>query len=172
VENDADANGVKDSAPGASTLWNPTGVWTDGTRLLVADNYNHRVLLWNQFPTTQGQPADVVLGQTSFSTNAATTTATGMNTPSYVTATALQLFVTDTQNHRVLVWNQLPTTHGAAADLVLGQADFTSAVPYDPATGGDPSARSLNQPAGVFVAWPRVLVSDSGNHRVLVYESR
>jgi len=172
IENDADGNGVKDATPSASTLWNPTGVWTDGTRLVVADNFNNRVLVWNQFPTTSGQPADVVLGQPSFTSGTAATTATGLKTPYYLSSTGLQLFVVDQQNHRVLVWNQFPTTNGAPADTVLGQQNFTSAFPYDPSTGGDPSARSFNQPSGILVAWPSVVVSDSGNHRVLIFESR
>ncbi|HEX8818709.1 MAG TPA: NHL repeat-containing protein [Archangium sp.] len=169
---DADGNGVPDAPPSASTLWNPTGVWTDGTRLVVADSYNNRVLVWNQFPTTSGQPADVVLGQPSFTSRNPATTATGLNTPYFVTSTGLQLFVVDQQNHRVLGWNQFPTTPGAAANLVLGQQDFTSAFPYDPSTGGDPSARSFNQPSGVLLAWPHVVVSDAANNRVLVFESR
>jgi hypothetical protein len=172
AQNDADGDSAKDLTPGASTLWNPTGVWTDGTRLVVADSYNNRVLIWNQFPTTRGQAADRVLGQASFTTGGEATTATGMKAPYYVTSTGLQLFVVDQQNHRVLGWNQFPTTDGATANFVLGQPDLTSAWPYDPVTGGDPSALSLNTPSGVLLAWPYVVVSDAGNHRVLVYESR
>ncbi len=175
LANDTNGDGVKDDLPSASTMWNPTGVWTDGTRLLVSDGYNHRVLLWNQFPTRNGQPADLVLGQPDFTSRATATTATGMRTPYSVTSTGVQLFVSDQQNNRVLVWNQLPTTNGQAADLVLGQPDFTSAYAHDPATGsptvGDPSARSTYKPTGVHLVWPHVVVSDHGNNRVLVYES-
>ncbi len=172
VENDADGNGVKDSTPGASTLSNPTGVWTDGTRLVVVDSNNHRVLIWNQFPTRNAQPADVVLGQTGFTTGSPALGATRMNMPYTVTSTGLQLFVTDNQNHRVLVWNQFPIASGTAADLVLGQPGFTSANPYDPPTGDAPSKFSLNAPSGVLLAWPHVVVSDGGNNRVLVFKSR
>ncbi|MFY0571463.1 hypothetical protein ACN28E_47585 [Archangium lansingense] len=172
VENDANGDAVKDSTPGATTLWNPTGVWTDGTRLVVADSYNNRVLLWNQFPTTDGQPADVVLGQADFTSRATALTATGMNTPYTVASTGLQLFVTASQQHRVLVWNTLPTLNGTPADTVLGQADFTHADLNDPPTGTTPSGRTLNQPGGVLLTWPHVLVSDYGNNRVLVFTSR
>jgi hypothetical protein len=73
----------------------------------------------------------------------------------------------------VLVWNQLPTTNGTAADLVLGQPGFTTAHTYDPTTvGNNPSARSLQQPSGLLLAWPHLLVSDTKNHRVLVFQSR
>jgi hypothetical protein len=172
VANDADGDGTRDSTSAASTLWNPTGVWTDGTRLAVTDSYNNRVLLWNQFPTRSGQPADVVLGQPDFTSRAPNLSATGMNTPYTLASTGLQLFVTDSQNHRVLVWNTFPTANGAQADRVLGQPDFTHASPYDPPTGTAPSERSLNQPGGVLLAWPHVVVSDYGNNRLLVFESR
>ena len=34
--------------------------------------------------------------------------------------------VADTDNNRVLIWNSIPTTNGANADLVLGQDNFTT----------------------------------------------
>ncbi|MBN1205891.1 MAG: hypothetical protein JXB05_13325 [Myxococcaceae bacterium] len=169
--NDADGDGTNDGAATASTLFFPGDVWTDGTRLLVADTSNNRVLLWNQFPTTNGQPADVVLGQPSFATRAAATTAAGMSNPYNVNSTGQQIFVADFRNSRVTIWNQFPTTHGAAADVVLGQQDFNSSSQVDPSTGR-PSARSLNQPSGILLAAPQVVVTDYGNNRLLVFESR
>ncbi|MFL5350377.1 MAG: hypothetical protein ACJ8AT_36860 [Hyalangium sp.] len=170
--NDANGDGTRDATPTASTLFNPAGVWTDGTHLLVADTDNNRVLLWNQFPTTNAQPADVVLGQPDFTSRAAATTATGMNSPYNVNSTGQQIFVSEYQNSRVTVWNQFPTTNGAAADGVLGQPDFTSKNRGDPSTGTTPSARSLYQPSGLLLAAPQVLVTDYGNNRILVFESR
>ena len=48
----------------ASILSRVQGLWSDGTRLVAADN--NRVLVWNAIPTTDFAPADVVLGQQSF----------------------------------------------------------------------------------------------------------
>ena len=169
VENDANGDGTRDATPSASTLWNPTGVWTDGTQLVVADSYNHRVLVWKTFPTTNGQPADLVLGQKDFTSHASALTASGMNTPYTVTGTPRQLFVSDSQNHRVLVWNTPPTTQGQAADVVLGQSDFTHSDLGG--SGTTPSARSLSQPQGVLLAGPHVWISDSGNNRLLGFTS-
>ncbi len=172
ASNDVDGNGTSESAPAASTLNNPTGVWTDGTRLVVADNFNNRVLIWNQFPTTRGQAADVVLGQSSFTTMAAATSPTGLSKPYFVNSTGLQLFVADHQNNRVLVWNQFPTQSGAAADFALGQPDLNSKHQFDPPASGTPTARSLYQPGGMLLAWPNVVVTDYGNNRVLVFQSK
>jgi hypothetical protein len=157
--------------PSASTFYSPTGLWTDGTRLAVADTANSRVLLWNSFPTRNGQAADVVLGQADFTSRVTATTASGLRIPSYIASTGLQLFVADSQNHRVLVWNQLPTTNGAEADVVLGQPDFTTNTEASPPTAPT-TASGLSQPGGVLLAWPQVLVTDSGNNRVLVFTSR
>jgi len=172
VGNDANRDGITDSAPSAATLFYPAGIWTDGTRLLVADTDNHRVLIWNQFPTTNGQAADVVLGQPGFTTRTTALTAAGMNRPYTLNSTGQQIFVAEQQNNRVTVWDQFPTSHGQAAGRVLGQPDFTSRNRGDPASGSTPSARSLYQPSGVLLAPPFVVVSDYGNNRVLVFESQ
>ncbi|HYH95297.1 hypothetical protein [Hyalangium sp.] len=170
--NDANGDGTVDSAPTASTLFFPAGVWTDGTRLLVSDSSNNRVLLWNQFPTSNGQPADVVLGQSDFTSRTAAISQARLSSPSGVTSTGQQLFVADIENSRVLVWNELPTANGQAANLVLGQPDFTSRNRGDPTPGTRPSARSLYQPSGVLLTAPFLVVTDSGNNRVLVFESQ
>ena len=42
-----------------------------------------------------------------------------------------KLYVADTQNHRILIFNSIPTSNGAAADLVLGQPNLTTFVEPD-----------------------------------------
>ena len=42
-----------------------------------------------------------------------------------------KLYIADTQNHRVLIFNSIPTANGAAADVVLGQPDFSTFVEPD-----------------------------------------
>lgn len=162
--NDANGDGASDASPAATTLNAPTGVWTDGTRLVVADRDNHRVLIWNQFPTSNGKAADIVIGQAGFTTRTVATTATGLNTPSSVLGTPLQLFVADSENNRVLVWNQFPTANGQAADVVVGQLDFTSG-----GTAKPPHAESFDYPNGLFLSWPYLGVTDNGNNRVLFF---
>lgn len=174
-------NSPKDCGPdgydGPYALSRPEGVWTDGTRLLVADTGHNRVLVWNTFPIANNQPPDHVLGQPDLTSTTAATTATGMSEPNNVQSTGQQIFVTETGNNRVLIWNQFPTTNAAPADIVLGQPDFTSRDPGTlPPTKDDPephfsTAQTLFSPSGVLVVPPRVLVTDSGNSRVLVYES-
>ncbi|WP_224372452.1 hypothetical protein [Hyalangium versicolor] len=170
--------------PSATTFNRPQGIWTDGVRLVVADTGNHRVLIWNSLPSSGSQPPDVVLGQPDFTSNTHDTTRTGMSSPTNVTSTGVQLFVSDEDNHRVLIWNQFPTTNGALPDAVLGQADFTSSLSGEPfevcsserpsscQTYYRPNARSLNGPTGLLLVPPYLLVTDTYNHRVLIYESQ
>lgn len=161
--------------PTASTLKYPTGVWTDGTRLFVADTENNRVLIWNAVPTVSGAAADVVVGQSDFGSTQSTPDATHMDGPSSVTSDGEQLFVADTWNHRVLVYGTIPTSNGAAATKVLGQGDFTHSAPNDDdqdwnvTTDPAPTARTLSFPNGVAVVDGLLAVTDWGNRRVVVY---
>jgi len=44
----------------------PSGVATNGQILAVADTNNNRVLIWTSMPATFNAPANIVLGQTGF----------------------------------------------------------------------------------------------------------
>jgi NHL repeat len=165
-----------DSYNGPYALSRPEGVWTDGTRLLVADTGHNRVLVWNTFPLVNNQPPDLVLGQPNFTSTTAATTATGMNEPNNIQATGQQLFITETLNNRVLIWNQLPTTNAPPADIVLGQPDFTTLNMWtyyeqDDSEAHTSTAQTFFKPSGVLLVPPRLLVTDTGNSRVLVFES-
>ena len=45
---------LPDASPTADHMYAPRGVWTDGTRVVVADSGNHRVLIWHTFPDRDG----------------------------------------------------------------------------------------------------------------------
>ena len=55
---------------GANTLYSPMGVYSDGTKLIVAEFNNHRVLIYNTIPTSVNATADVVIGQIDMTSNA------------------------------------------------------------------------------------------------------
>ena len=92
---------------------NPSGIATDGQILAVADAENNRVLLWKSIPTSNGQPADLVLGQRDFNTVAQpiVTTASSFRGPQGVWIQNGKLFVADTQNNRIMIWNSIPTAN-------------------------------------------------------------
>ncbi|HYD39187.1 MAG TPA: hypothetical protein VEB43_00025 [Anaeromyxobacter sp.] len=158
-----------------SLFW-PTDVWTDGTRLLIADTRNHRVLGWNSFPSESFAPADFVLGQASFTLAELASTRAGLREPVALTSNGNQLFVVDQLNGRVLVWNTFPSSSGVLPDVVLGQGDFELAAHNDDDQDGSPDAlptgRTLFLPAGVTATEEALVVTDSGNSRYLVFRGR
>lgn len=126
----------------------PTSVATDGVHVAVADTDSNRVLIWNSIPTSQTQPADIVLGQPDFQSDcpnaigprnsdsscpgsADSPTASSLRGPQGVFIFGNKLFVADDQNHRVLIWDPIPTQSFAPAQVVLGQPNFTTRIEPD-----------------------------------------
>jgi hypothetical protein len=132
-------------------------------KLFVSDRNNNRIMIWNKIPTTNGANADVVLGQTDFTSSGSATSQTGLNEPEGIWSDGKKLAVADFFNSRVLIWNSIPTTNGAPADVVVGQPDFTS---FDNSTL---DAQSLNEPGDVTSDGTSLFVADSRNNRILVY---
>ncbi|WP_244242796.1 hypothetical protein [Leptospira bouyouniensis] len=164
--------------PTASSLSTPGGVWSDGTRLFVADSFNGRVLVWNAIPTTNGQPADIVLGQSNMESAVSSTSGGGFQVGGVynVFSNGVQLVIGDANNNRVLIWDSIPSVNGQPADKVLGQSNFTNnAANDDGQTGVDgvnPTARTLSNPYGVYLVGKQLFVSDFGNNRILIFNGK
>ncbi len=149
----------------ATTLKEATGVWTDGTKLLVADTTNDRVLAWTTFPTSDTDGPDYVLGQPDFVTSSGMATQAGVDKPSDVASDGIDVVVADRDNDRVLIYRNfwLTPANGKAASVVLGQANFTG-------SSSGLAQNRLNQPWGVTIdSRRRLLVADQNNNRVLVW---
>lgn len=175
VNNDSLQNGTT-GLRSAATLFGPTDVWSDGTRVAVADRSNNRVLVWSTFPTQSGVPADLVVGQTDFTLARDDATATVLLQPAAIASSGGRLLVADSGHNRVLGWNSWPAANGTAADFVLGQGSFTKVAPNDDeqtgAAGSGPTARTLDYPTGVAFAGSALVVSDALNRRFLVFRSQ
>ena len=152
----------------------PLAVATDGRILAVADTDNNRILIWRSIPAVNGQPADIAVGQTDLKSNAISRppTASSLAGPQGVWIQDGRLFVADTSNDRVLIWNSIPTSNGQKADVVLGQPDFTTVPPQNLAQKPfEPKATTLLSPTSVTSDGTRVYVSDLGHNRVLIWNS-
>jgi len=147
-------------------LFGPGGIASDGTRLLVADGSNNRVLIWNTIPSALDVPADVAIGQPQRSTATPMTSQTGLSQPSQLFTLGTSLYIADSANNRVLYYAAIPTVDGAAASGVIGQADFTSGAAN---RGGAAGAGTFSQPGGIFSDAGKVYVADAGNHRLLEF---
>lgn len=156
----------------ATTLNVPTGITPCGEGLAVADAWNHRVLIWNQLPQRCNTPADLVLGQADFSgmqsnCGADAPTAQSLFWPYGVHWDGKHLWVADSGNRRVLMWDGLPTRNAQPADRVLGQRDFLC---RDENAGAEPSAFSMRWPHGIALWQGRLCVADAGNNRIMVWD--
>ena len=167
---DANNSGVNLTQSG---FRNPVGVATDGTHLIVADSDNNRVMIWNSIPTqTYNQPADVVVGQVDFTHNTTSNPpkATSLRGPQGVWISNGKLFIADTEDNRILVFNSIPTKNGQAADLVIGQSSLTTPVPTAQTTP-NPTQSTLYSPTSVSSDGIRLIVTDLGNNRVLIWNT-
>ena len=145
---------------------NPSGA------VFISDTNNNRVLIWTNTISSNGQAADYVLGQSSFTSNAAGVSSTKMNLPLGVASTNNRLFIADSQNHRVMAYTSSITSNGQAANFVLGQITSSGAVDFYGNTLNNPQNTGFNRPnAGTLDdVNHKFYVVDSNNNRVLVYD--
>lgn len=162
----ADGNGPGNTLS-ASSVDEPHGAWTDGTRLLVADTSSNRVLVWMSMPTSDTDAPDYVLGQANFTSKSTATTQAGLSKPVDVASDGVDVFVADRDNNRVLVYRNfwITPSNGKAASVVFGQPNFTSG-------GATTSQSGLDEPWSISVdSRNRLVVADRGNDRVLVWNN-
>lgn len=133
--------------------------------LWVTEISNNRVLEFRA-PLTTGMAASVVLGQTKFTSGAAGTTSSTFDNPSSAIFDSTgHMWVTDFGNSRILRFTP-PFVTGMAADLVLGQTDFSSnACGYSP----PPTSQLCNPWQAAFDAKGNLWVSDYSNCRIVGY---
>ena len=151
----------------AVSLGQPGGICVDkqtGT-LWVADTANNRVLAYFN-PLTSDATADFVLGQQGqFDTrlqNSGGRSARTFSAPVSVDVKGEDIVVSDLGNNRILVFKD-PVHTDDVADYVLGQESFETAE-----RGCNP--RRFMLPEDILIdATGRIMVSDSRNHRMLLY---
>ncbi len=145
----------------------PTGILFVDGRLVVADAWHHRILVWRGVPDASDTPPDYAIGQADLSATLPNRGGgPGLDTlywPYGIGWIAGRFYVADTGNRRILVWDGFPDAD-RPADACFGQ----------PA----PDAREENRggPVGpCSFRWPHdfagndewLFVADAGNHRIL-----
>jgi hypothetical protein len=146
----------------------PTGVCVADGRLLVADAWHHRVLVWDGVPDSSDALPAYAIGQDDLDAGesqrgAEQAHAHGLYWPYGVSWIDGWLWVADTGNRRVLGWRGLPD-NARAPDLILGQPDASH---NDENRGGAPTASSFRWPHAIAAIGDTLLIADAGNHRVL-----
>lgn len=154
----------------AASLLYPSGVWSDGKTLIVADAWNHRVLIWHEFPTENGQPADTVVGQPNMENNLPNVYGVGkaassqnLYWPYGVWSDGVHLWIADTGNRRVLFYEKIPINNYEPADRVIGKNNFNE-KDYD--------TQHAVWPYSVKVSEDGVLaITDTQYYRVLIWKN-
>ena len=174
---------------GLKRAWSTS--WQNGVkRLWVADPDNNRVLAWNDVTSTvtNGEIASLVLGQPDFVTatnrtacgggSAGAVTACGMSFPSAIAIDEdnNRVFVSDTNNNRVLVFDGSALTNGGAAVAAIGQQSLTTRVVFAGGCGvsaGHASPCGMSAPGSLYYdSGAKLLyVADDGGNRVLVFDT-
>lgn len=152
----------------------PTGVLVHDGRLIVADAWHHRVLVWDEVPRRTGRAPDLVLGQPDASSvepnRGSGCSATSMYWPFGVGVVDGWFYVADTGNRRVLGWSGgVPSDPDVPADLVLGQPGPQH---REENRGGPVGPAGFRWPHDIAGAAGVLLVADAGDHRVLGWRPR
>jgi len=115
------------------------------------------------FALSNGQAANLVLGQANFISNNTVATKTELDLPNALAFDSSgNLWVADQNNNRVLEYKAPFSTH-EAANLVIGQSSFTGSAAAT-------SSMGLSGPTGVALdSGGNLWVVDMGNSRVLEY---
>lgn len=156
------------SGAGADQLNRPEQISSENGIFAVTDYGNHRILIFFNTPHTN-VAADIVVGQNTFGVTEGNCSSNRLRYPESVILANGRLFIVDSLNNRVLIWNQIPSSNGKPADIVLGQRDFQSCIKNAGST--NPSANSLATPTGIWSDGTRIAVVDTGNNRVLIWNS-
>ncbi|HEY5038130.1 MAG TPA: hypothetical protein VIJ93_03555, partial [bacterium] len=98
--------------------------------------------LW-AFSTNQA--ANVVVGQANMTSSSTGTTANTLKSP-YGVWVAGKIFVADSNNNRVLIYNTIPVANNASANVVVGQPNMTTGT----ANTGGIGPNALDLPKGVY----------------------
>jgi sugar lactone lactonase YvrE len=169
----------------AETLCGAAAVAVDpANNLYIADSQNNRTLEYNTplaLTSVSGSGdniADLVFGQpgmTSAGCNLGSNaiSASSLCQPSGVAADGSgNVYISDTQNNRVLEYNGPAISRNIVADMVLGQNSFSSQTCDSGGTPARPGPSSLCTPRGIATDPAGDLyVADNGNSRVLEYHT-
>lgn len=163
------------STVNANTMDAPNGIYTNGKKLFIVDQHNHRILIFNSVPEVNNASADIVMGQQNMTSNSAnqggSVAANTMYYPTHVFPYGPKLVVLDAANSRALIYNSIPASNNASADVVIGQASMSGGDGNQTGNLASPIANGLYVSRGVIVASQKLIIGDFWNNRVLIYNS-
>jgi sugar lactone lactonase YvrE len=165
-------NNRPQAAASSFTIGAPEDIAIDpvNQKLFISDSVNNRVLRYSNYDSFKiGQSAEAVFGQPNFEFNSPATTELGMKSPRGIFFDQQgRLWVADTGNDRILMFENASGPDANQPDKVFGQPDFiTSNLTRDRWGPKDPSS-FLAQPQDICMdSSDRLWVADTSNNRVI-----
>jgi DNA-binding beta-propeller fold protein YncE len=155
-----------------ATFNQPMGLAIDtaNQRLFTVDFGNNRVLVFPTSSLSNGENASYVLGASNFTSSGYGDTQHNLENPEAVAYDSVNqlLYVADSGNNRVLVFNVAPGTiaNGENASYVLGQSSYTT-------QSSGHTASKMHGPSSLAFdpVNNRLFVGDGSNCRVLVFNT-
>lgn len=145
----------------------PCGVAVYDGRLVVADAWNHRLLVWNAVPQSDFAAPDLVIGQPDpdgYEANAGGALSAGvLHWPYGFDLVDGVFWIADTGNRRLVGWDGLPEP-GQPARYLLGQDAMDR---REENRARDVGPNTYRWPHDVTGDAARTLVADAGNHRIV-----
>lgn len=144
------------------TLSNPIGVFMKYGKLYIGDASNKRALVFNTRPQVNGAGADHVIGQIDFTSSVASTTVNTFDGIQGLSTDDRYVYLSQWTGNRVSV---VPLDTLTDSIAQLGQPDHNSGA----VNNGGLSSSSMNRSVSNIVVGDKIIVADSSNHRVLIY---
>ena len=163
VSRDANAGkGAKRACP--EGVYFPTDVVCGHTGLFVSDTGNNRVLYWKEVPTENGQPADLVFGQSGFADNKhnryAAASASTLNDPS-------GLWLEEEENPEWVPPDEREEAEEASAEEENAVEEDADAVEED--ADAVEQAEEQREEEEIPEYLFKLFIADRGNSRVVVW---
>ena len=151
----AGITGMADGTGAAAIFNTPYGITTDGTHVYVADTVNHKI---RKIVIATGV-VTTLAGGTDPGVADGTATAASFNAPVSITTDGVNLYVADTQNHKI---RKIVIATGAVTSLT-GSANLVSLLGSADGTG---LAATFNRPQGITTDGVNLYVADTNNNKI------
>ncbi len=152
----------------AQRLNDPTAVYIYGNSLYVVDRSGNRVLAYSPVPTSTAPSASLAIGQADTLSVAGgtdySTMSSYLSSPYELLFHNSRLYISDGGNHRVLVFNSVPTAADTRPNFVIGHSGPGFALSN---CGLPVSAQCFDGPRSMAAQGSTLAVSDRNNHRIL-----
>jgi hypothetical protein len=160
-------------AAGATGMRWPHAIAASDGLMFVADAGSSRIMAWKRAPARNGAPCDFVVGQKDMTgadhnCGGYFPSAATLNMPYGLAVQQKRLIIADTANSRLLGFDIDRLDSRARATWLSGQADFESRGENQ---WDRPGRGNLCWPYSVTSCGTTLVVADSGNNRLLIWES-